>query len=41
MQGRNRVADIQKGHKDTVREGEGGMNWEIRINIYKLPCIDS
>ena len=21
------------------REGEGGMNWEIRINIYTLLCI--
>ena len=20
-------------------EGQGGMNWEIRIDIYTLPCV--
>ena len=24
---------------DTEGEGEGGMNWEIRIDIYTLPCV--
>ena len=23
---------------DTVREGEGEMNWEIRLDIYRLSC---
>ena len=23
------------------REGEGGMNWEVRIDIYTLPCVKS
>ena len=39
FQGRNRDAGIENGHVDTVREGEGGMNWEIRIDIYTLPCV--
>ena len=21
-------------------EGENGINWEIRINIYTLPCVE-
>ena len=24
--------DIENGHVDTVGEGEGGINWESRIN---------
>ena len=24
---------------DTGREGQGGMNWEIRIDIYTLSCV--
>ena len=24
---------------DTEGEGEGGMNWEIRIDINTLPCV--
>ena len=24
---------------DAVGEGEGGTNWEIRIDIYTLPCV--
>ena len=24
--------DIETGHVDTVGEGEGGINWESRIN---------
>ena len=24
---------------DTEWEGEGGLNWEIRIEIYTLPCV--
>ena len=24
---------------DTVGEGEGGMNWEIRFDINTLPCV--
>ena len=34
FQGRNRDTDIENGHADTVGEGEGGMYWEIRIDIY-------
>ena len=33
LQDRNRDADIEKGHVDIVGEGEGGTNWEIRIDI--------
>ena len=39
MQGRNRDIDIENGHVDTGGEGEGGTNWEIRIDIYTLPCV--
>ena len=24
---------------DTVGEGEGGLNWEIRFDINTLPCV--
>ena len=24
---------------DTVREGEGGTNWENNTHIYTLPCV--
>ena len=39
MQGGNRDVDLENGHVDTVGEGEGGTNWEIRIDIYTLPYI--
>ena len=29
----------ENGHVDTGGEGEGGMNWEIRTDIYTLPCL--
>ena len=38
MQGRNRDEDVENRHVDTVGEGEGGTNWEIRIDIHTLPC---
>ena len=39
MHGRNRDTDIENGQVDTVGEGVGGMNWEIRIDILTLPCV--
>ena len=27
------------GMSITGGEGEGGINWEIRIGIYTLPCV--
>ena len=30
--------EAEKGHVDTGWEGEGGMNWGIRIDVYTLPC---
>ena len=36
---RNRDADLENGHADTGGERGGWMNWEIRIDIYILPCI--
>ena len=38
LQGRNRDADVENRHVDTVRK-RGVMNWEIRIDIYTLPCV--
>ena len=38
MQGRNRDADVENGCVDTGGEG-GGMNWEVRIDIYTLPRV--
>ena len=40
MQGRNRDIDVENGHVDAGVEGEDGMNWEIRIDIYTLPCVN-
>ena len=39
FQGRNRDAEIQNGHVDTMVEGKGWMNQEIRIDIYRLPHV--
>ena len=38
LQGRNRDAYVENGYVDTVGQGEGGMNWEIRTDIY-TPCV--
>ena len=41
LQGRERDMDIESGHVDTVVEEEGGMNLEIRTDIYTTDsCID-
>ena len=36
MQGRNRDTDVENKRMDTkgVSRGEGGMNWEIGIDMY-------
>ena len=45
VQGRNRDTDVEDKRMDTkggkwVWQGNGGgMNWEIRIDIYTLICI--
>ena len=41
IQGRKRVAYVENGHMDMgVRGGrEGRMNWEVRTDIYILPCV--
>ena len=39
LQGRNGVADVVNGLVDTVREGEGGVDGESRIDIYTLSCV--
>ena len=39
MEGRNRDTDVENGHVDIEGEGEGVMNWEIRIDIYTIPCV--
>ena len=42
MQGWNRDIDVENVHMDMSRgegQGEGGTNWEIRIEIYMLPCV--
>ena len=39
LQGQNRNTDVEKGHVDTVRQGEGGMNWESRTDINTLLCV--
>ena len=30
---------MEKGYVDKGWEEEGGMSWEIRIDIYTLPCV--
>ena len=37
FQGRNR--DVENGHVGTVWYREGETNWEIKIDIYTLPCV--
>ena len=39
LQSRNRDTDIENKGMDTKGERKRGMNWEIEINIYTLPCI--
>ena len=38
MQGRNRDTDVDSRCVDTRQKG--GINWEIRIDIYPLPCVN-
>ena len=40
MPSRNRDTDEENKHMDTKQEREGGMNWEIGIDIHTLliPC---
>ena len=38
MQGRNRDADVEKGHVVT-EEGKGRTNWENSTDIYTRPCV--
>ena len=30
---------MDKGHVDTVGEGEGETNWESRTDLYTAPCL--
>ena len=39
LKDRNRNADVEKGHVDTVGEGEGGKNWESNACIHTLQCV--
>ena len=39
LKDRNRNADVEKGHVDTVGEGEGGKNWESNACIHRLQCV--
>ena len=40
FQGRNRATDAENEHVDGgLGEGEGGTNWEARIDIYTLPRV--
>ena len=43
MQGRNRDTDVENKRMDTkvgkAVGGGGGINWEIRIDMYTLICI--
>jgi len=39
LQSRNRDADVENGKLvGTAEEGESGMDWESRADIYTLPC---
>ena len=39
LQGRKRDTDIEKRLVDTVREAEGGINWESSTETYTLLCV--
>ena len=34
-----RDTDVENGHVDMVGGKGSGMNWEIGIGIYTLPCV--
>ena len=34
-----KVGRVKSARVGVKREGEGGTYWEIRIDIYTLPCI--
>ena len=36
MHSRNRDADVENAHVDTAGKGEGGTNWEIRVDIHVI-----
>ena len=40
LYGRNRVIDVENGHVDMWREGEGRTNWEYRFYINTIPCVE-
>ena len=39
FQGRNRDKDAEIRCVDSGGEGEGGVNWEIRVDINTLLCV--
>ena len=39
MEGRDGVADVEKGTVDTVAEGVSGMNGQSSINLYILSGV--
>ena len=39
FQGRNTDENRENEHPDRWNEGEGGTNWETRINLYTLPYV--
>ena len=39
LQGRNRNAEGENGPVDAAEEGEGGINWESSIDVYKPPRV--
>lgn len=34
-----RDKDVENKHMNTKGGGEGGMNWEIEINMHTLSCV--
>ena len=38
FQGKNGDADAHKGHVDTDGKWQNGVNWEVWIDVYTLPC---
>ena len=39
MHGGNREAEIENRFVDTVREGEGGADWESSTEAHMLACV--
>ena len=39
LQDRTKDTDVMNEHVDTMKEREGGTNWDSSVNMYPLVCV--